>query len=73
MTLVKDQKNSCIKYNGSLKKTLISIGTNLIGAAQDGVIQSVKEYQDYAELVVGLRDYNEYFNAGIMIIGKPRP
>ena len=44
------------------------IGTNLVGAIPDGAVKSVKEFQDYVELVVGLDDYNNYFNAGILLM-----
>ena len=44
------------------------LGTNLVGAVPDGAVQSVKEFQDYVELVVGLKDYNNYFNAGILVM-----
>lgn len=46
----------------------IDIGTNLVGAAPDGSVYSTKEFQDYVELVVGLKDYHNYFNAGILIM-----
>jgi len=46
----------------------IDIGTNLVGAIPDGAVQSVKEFQDYVELVVGLKDYHQYFNAGILLM-----
>lgn len=44
------------------------IGTNLIGAIQDGVIQAIEVFQDYVEKVVGVADYNNYFNAGVLIM-----
>ena len=46
----------------------IELGTNLVGAIPDGAVQSVKEFQDYVELVVGLSDYRHYFNAGILLM-----
>ena len=46
----------------------IDIGTNLIGAIPDGAVASVKEFQDYVELVVGLKEYKYYFNAGILLM-----
>ena len=46
----------------------IDLGTNLVGAIPDGAVASVKEFQDYVELVVGLKDYKNYFNAGILLM-----
>ena len=46
----------------------IDLGTNLVGAIPDGAVASVKEFQDYVELVVGLKDYHNYFNAGILLM-----
>lgn len=44
------------------------IGTNLVGAIPDDIIQTNKVFQDYAEMVVGVADYKRYFNAGILIM-----
>ncbi len=46
----------------------IDIGFNLVGAVPDGAVRSVREFQDYVELVVGMSDYKNYFNAGILIM-----
>jgi lipopolysaccharide biosynthesis glycosyltransferase len=46
----------------------IDIGDNLVGAAPDGVIQTTFEFQEYAEKVVGVNNYKNYFNAGILIM-----
>lgn len=46
----------------------IDIDGNLVGAVPDGAVQSIKEFQDYVELVVGLKDYHHYFNAGILLM-----
>lgn len=46
----------------------IDLGNNLVGAIPDGAVASVKEFQDYVELVVGLNDYRNYFNAGILLM-----
>jgi lipopolysaccharide biosynthesis glycosyltransferase len=46
----------------------IDIGDNLVGAAPDGVIRTTAEFQEYAEKVVGVNDYKNYFNAGILIM-----
>ncbi len=44
------------------------IGDNLIAAAPDDVIQTTKVFQEYAEKVVGVADYRNYFNAGILLM-----
>ncbi len=46
----------------------IDLGTNLVGAIPDGAVASIREFQDYVELVVGLSDYRNYFNAGILLM-----
>ena len=46
----------------------IDLGTNLVGAIPDGSVRATKEFQDYVELVVGLKDYHNYFNAGILLM-----
>jgi lipopolysaccharide biosynthesis glycosyltransferase len=42
--------------------------TNLVAAIPDEVIQNTKVFQDYAEKVVGVADYKNYFNAGILLM-----
>ncbi len=44
------------------------MGTNLVAAAPDDVIQTIKVFQDYVEKVVGVADYRNYFNAGILLM-----
>ncbi len=44
------------------------MGTNLIVAAPDDIIQYNKVFQDYAELVVGVGKYQNYFNAGVLLM-----
>lgn len=44
------------------------IGTNLVAAAPDDIIQKNKVFQDYAELVVGVAKYQHYFNAGVLLM-----
>lgn len=44
------------------------IESNLVAAAPDDVIQSTKVFQEYAEKVVGVADYRNYFNAGILLM-----
>ena len=46
----------------------IEIGTNLVAGAPDGAVQTTEIFQEYVEKVVGVADYNEYFNAGILIM-----
>lgn len=44
------------------------LGTNLVAAAPDDIIQKNKVFQDYAELVVGVAKYQNYFNAGVLLM-----
>ena len=44
------------------------MGTNLVAAAPDDIIQYNKVFQDYAELVVGVKKYQHYFNAGVLLM-----
>ena len=44
------------------------IGENLVAAAQEGVIQNIKVYQDYVEKVVGVASYKRFFNAGVLLM-----
>lgn len=44
------------------------IGENLVAAAQEGVIQNIKAYQDYVEKVVGVASYKRFFNAGVLLM-----
>ena len=44
------------------------IGDNLVAAAQEGVIQNIKVYQDYVEKVVGVASYKRFFNAGVLLM-----
>ncbi|MGN0351943.1 MAG: glycosyltransferase family 8 protein [Roseburia sp.] len=46
----------------------IEMGDNLVAAAPDDVIQTIKVFQDYVEKVVGVADYHNYFNAGILLM-----
>ena len=45
-----------------------NMGDNLIAAAPDDVIQNTKVFQEYAEKVVGVADYRNYFNAGVLLM-----
>lgn len=46
----------------------IDLENNLVAAAPDGVIQTIEVFQEYAEKVVGVADYHNYFNAGILVM-----
>lgn len=46
----------------------IDMGTNLVAAAPDDVIQFNEVFQVYAEKVVGVADYRRYFNAGVLLM-----
>ena len=46
----------------------VEIGNNLVAAAPDDVIQSSNIFQEYAERVVGVAKYQNYFNAGILLM-----
>lgn len=46
----------------------IDMEDNLVAAAPDDVIQTIKVFQEYAELVVGVADHKRYFNAGILLM-----
>lgn len=44
------------------------IGDNLVAGVPDGAVQTVEIFQEYVEKVVGVIDYNNYFNAGILLM-----
>ena len=46
----------------------IDIGNNLVAAAPDDVIQTIEVFQEYAEKVVGVSTYKNYFNAGVLLM-----
>lgn len=46
----------------------IDIGDNLVGAVPDDIIQKNKVFQEYVEKVVGVSNYRNYFNAGVLIM-----
>ena len=46
----------------------VEMEDNLVAAAPDDVIQTTKVFQEYAEKVVGVADYRNYFNAGILLM-----
>lgn len=46
----------------------IDMGDNLVAAAPDDIIQTFPVFQTYVEKVVGVADYRNYFNAGILLM-----
>ena len=46
----------------------INIGENLVGAVPDASVRKIKEFSEYVERVVGMADYKNYFNAGMLLM-----
>ena len=46
----------------------IDLEDNLLAAVPDGAVQAIPPFQEYVEKVVGLSDYNNYFNAGMLLM-----
>lgn len=46
----------------------IDIGTSLVGAVPDDIIQKNEVFQEYVEKVVGMASYKTYFNAGMLVM-----
>lgn len=46
----------------------VDMEDNLVAAAPDDVIQTIEVFQEYVEKVVGVADYHNYFNAGILLM-----
>ena len=46
----------------------IDIESNLVGAVPDGSVRKIKEFSEYVERVVGMNDYKNYFNAGVLVM-----
>ena len=46
----------------------MNLEDNLVAAVPDGVIQQTPAFQEYVEKVVGVSDYNHYFNAGMLLM-----
>lgn len=44
------------------------IGNNLVGAVPDLSVRNIKEFSEYVERVIGLVDYKNYFNAGVLLM-----
>ena len=61
-----DSDTVCLSDIAELYNT--DMGDNLIAGIPDGVIQAIDIFKDYVERVVGLADYNNYFNAGVIVM-----
>ena len=46
----------------------IDMEKNLIAGVPDGIIQNSEVFQNYTEKVVGMADYRNYFNAGVILM-----
>lgn len=46
----------------------VDVGNNLVAGVPDGAVQTIDDFKEYVEKVVGVRDYNNYFNAGILVM-----
>lgn len=46
----------------------VDMEDNLIAAVPDGAVQTIDPFKDYVERVVGVADYNKYFNAGVIVM-----
>ncbi len=46
----------------------IDMEDNLVAGAPDDVIQTIEVFREYAEKVVGVADYRNYFNAGVLLM-----
>ncbi len=46
----------------------IDIEDNLVAGVPDGAVQTVPIFQEYVEKVVGVADYKNYFNAGVLVM-----
>lgn len=44
------------------------IANNLVAGIPDGAVQTIPVFQEYVEKVIGVVDYNNYFNAGILVM-----
>lgn len=44
------------------------MGSDLVAAVPDGAVQNIEIFQEYVEKVVGVANYKNYFNAGILLM-----
>lgn len=61
-----DSDTVCLSDIAELYNT--DMGDNLIAGIPDGVIQAIDIFKDYVERVVVVADYNNYFNAGVIVM-----
>lgn len=61
-----DSDTVCLSDIAELYNT--DMGDNLVAGIPDGVIQAIDIFKDYVERVVGVADYNNYFNAGVIVM-----
>ena len=61
-----DSDTVCLSDIAELYNT--DMGDNLIAGIPDGVIQAIDIFKDYVERVVGVANYNNYFNAGVIVM-----
>lgn len=50
----------------------VDLKDNLVGAITDGAILKVKPFQEYVENRVGVKHYEHYFNAGILLMNNKK-
>ena len=46
----------------------IDMGNNLIAGVTDGAVTNIPIFQEYVEKVVGMADWHNYFNAGLLLM-----
>ena len=46
----------------------IDMGDNLVAGVPDGAVQNIEIFQEYVEKVIGVSNYKNYFNAGILLM-----
>ena len=46
----------------------IEMGDNLLAGVTDGAVNTIPEFKDYVEKVVGVKEWNKYFNAGVLLM-----
>ena len=46
----------------------IDMGNNLIAGVTDGAVNTIPIFQEYVEKVVGMADWHNYFNAGLLLM-----
>lgn len=46
----------------------VEMENNLVAGIPDGAVQTVPVFQEYVEKVIGIADYRNYFNAGVLVM-----